>query len=104
MELVDFKVLDKNSFDEILNNNLNKNLKLNIIELKTMEECSELTSAIAKCVQEYNNETRNHLIEEMADVINVLCQIKNFYDITNEELENYLNFKIKRTKLKQKKG
>lgn len=54
-----------------------------------MEECSELIQAISKCLRSKEmipTETREHLIEEMADVMICLQQLQYMYYIDDEEL------------------
>ena len=54
-----------------------------------MEECSELIQAISKCLRSKDlipTETREHLIEEMADVMICLQQLQYMYYIDDEEL------------------
>lgn len=64
-----------------------------------MEECSELIQAISKCVRSKEvipTETREHLVEEMADVLICLEQLQAMYYITNEELSEWMNKKEER--------
>ena len=39
---------------------------------------------------------RGHIIEEMADVLVMLKQFQFYYAITNEQLKEIINFKVKR--------
>ena len=51
-----------------------------------MEECSELVQAISKCIREpHDEEARKHLVEEMADVLICLGQLKSIYQVTDWE-------------------
>lgn len=54
-----------------------------------MEECAELIQAISKCLRSKEmipTEVREHLIEEMADVMICLEQLQIMYYIDDEEL------------------
>lgn len=71
------------------------------------EECDELKEAITihelKKTVEYEIpltelvDTREHMVEETADVLHVLLQIILYYDIKREEIEKWLWFKNDRT-------
>lgn len=64
-----------------------------------MEECSELIQAISKCLRSKEmipTETREHLIEEMADVMICLQQLQYMYYIDDEELYAMKQYKEKR--------
>ena len=70
-----------------------------------MEECSELIQAISKCVRSKDlipTETREHLIEEMADVMICLEQLMIMYSITDEELISWIE--RKELRLKKREG
>lgn len=70
-----------------------------------MEECSELIQAISKCLRSKEMipiETREHLIEEMADVMICLEQLMVMYSITDEELMSWI--KRKELRLKKREG
>lgn len=72
-----------------------------------MEECAELIQAISKCVR--TNEfpavqEREHLIEEMADVMFCMEQLQVMYSITDEELYAMKQSKEKRTIERMKKN
>lgn len=65
-----------------------------------MEECAELIQAISKCVRAENFpavEEREHLIEEMADVMFYMDQLQVMCSITDEELYAMKQSKEKRT-------
>lgn len=76
-------------------------------KIKFGEECDELKEAIIihelKKSIEYEIpltelfDTREHIVEETADVIHVLLQIILHYDISREEIEKVLWFKNDRT-------
>ena len=70
-----------------------------------MEECSELIQAISKCLRSKEmipTETREHLIEEMADVTICLEQLMVMYSITDEELISWIE--RKELRLKKREG
>lgn len=70
-----------------------------------MEECSELIQAISKCMRSKEMipiETREHLIEEMADVMICLEQLMVMYSITDEELISWIE--RKELRLKKREG
>lgn len=58
-----------------------------------MEECAELIQAISKCVRYETGdefipeERRENLIEEMADVLICMDQLKIMFSIDQEEIE-----------------
>ena len=73
-----------------------------------MEECAELIVAINKCLRYSNDDQRiNNLIEEIADVIIMICKLKVIFQIPNSEVESMIKFKedriIKRLELEKKK-
>lgn len=70
-----------------------------------MEECSELIQAISKCLRSKElipTETREHLIEEMADVMICLEQLMAMYSITFQELDAWIE--RKELRLKKREG
>lgn len=70
-----------------------------------MEECSELIQAISKCLRSKEmipTETREHLIEEMADVTICLEQLMTMYSITFQELDAWIE--RKELRLKKREG
>lgn len=60
-----------------------------------MEEMSELTKELCKYLR--GNGDVGHIIEEIADVEIMLEQLKMFFYIDGERLENMKDYKIKRT-------
>lgn len=65
-----------------------------------MEECAELIQAISKCVRSKEFpaiDEREHLIEEMADVMFCMEQLQVMYQITDEELYAMKQAKEERT-------
>lgn len=70
-----------------------------------MEECSELIQAISKCLRSKEmipTEVREHLIEEMADVMICLEQLMAMYSITFQELDAWIE--RKELRLKKREG
>ncbi len=73
---------------------------------KLMEEIFELQESITihelKSSVEYEIpltelvDTRYHIIEEIADVMVMLNQFKEHYEITYEQIEGIMNYKINR--------
>lgn len=59
------------------------------------EELDELGQRISKAARGKLN--KDNLIEEIADVYNVITQLKMFYGINDEDIQNRLNYKINRT-------
>nr|DAZ56826.1 MAG TPA: nucleoside triphosphate pyrophosphohydrolase [Caudoviricetes sp.] len=60
-----------------------------------MEECSELIQAVSKLLRGKTDATDN-LAEEMADVIICLHLLKEMYDITDEQLNEWIARKTAR--------
>lgn len=62
-----------------------------------MEECAELVQAISKCIREpHDEEARKHLVEEMADVLICMQQLKRIYDVSDFELDAWTASKMGR--------
>ena len=59
-----------------------------------IEELSELQKEITKDIRKKLN--KEHLLEEIADVIIVLHMAKEIYNISESELEEWVNKKIER--------
>lgn len=59
-----------------------------------MEECAELIKEISKQIRGIGD--KEHLIEEMADVYIILEQLKVMYNITNEDVDRWLDKKVAR--------
>ena len=64
-----------------------------------MEECAELIQAISK-VKRYGfaGEYRDNLIEEIADVSIVIREIMMIFDISNDDIAEFIDSKIQRIK------
>ena len=66
-----------------------------------MAECAELIQAIEKIRKAYRNgedttEHREHLVEEMADVMIIIVNLMEIYGIDRKELNRWLNVKQSR--------
>ena len=59
-----------------------------------MEELNELGQQISKVLREKSD--KSHLIEEVADVTIALQYVKQICDISETELNNAIQYKIKR--------
>lgn len=70
-----------------------------------MEECGELIQAISKMIRYKSNELDLlNLIEEMADVLVCIEMLKEIHYISNEELEEIKEEKIKRIEKRMERG
>lgn len=65
-----------------------------------MEECAELIQAISK--EKRGNSDKNHLAEEMADVLISISLLKEIYDVSNEQINNWIDKKQKRIRSRMK--
>lgn len=82
-----------------MENVLSKTIVKNGIKLQSviaMEECSELIKEISKFIRGKGN--KDNLIEEMADVLIVIDQLKLMYNISSAEIEEMVHFKTMRLK------
>ena len=61
----------------------------------SMEECAELIQAISK--QKRGKSDKNHLTEEMADVIICIEMLKQIYNITDDAIYSWIINKQERT-------
>lgn len=59
-----------------------------------MEECGELIQAISKMKRGKNNYT--NLVEEMADVLISIELLKQIYNIDDNDLQGWIDFKVNR--------
>lgn len=90
----------------VINTGLNKQEVLetiisggyNIQSLIAMEECAELQKAISKLIRygDEDKENYDNLVEEMADVIICLEQLKVMYQVSDEELKTMIERKHNR--------
>ncbi len=64
-----------------------------------MEECSELVQAVSKIHRSgIDYVTKDHLIEEIADVLICIEQMKEIYDITDDNINQKIYYKALRQK------
>lgn len=59
-----------------------------------VEECAELIQAVTKELR--GKSWKLHVIEEMADVYICLEMLKQMYEITDSDLQEWIDFKQKR--------
>lgn len=73
---------------------------------KLNEECFEFLEAVDNYEDELTfhltdkvgeNMLRDHVIEEMGDILTILTQFIEKYEILQEELDPYMDFKLQRT-------
>ena len=67
-----------------------------------LEEMSELAKEICKSIRGVNN--RDELIEEVADVIVTIEQVKMIFNFKDDEIEDIINTKIQRTLYRMANG
>ena len=61
------------------------------------EESAELIQAISKCIRYKDDiETKQHLTEEIADVLIMIDQLKIIMDIKDYEIRCYRDYKLQR--------
>lgn len=65
-----------------------------------MEECAELIQTISK--QKRGKPDKNHLAEEMADVLISIELLKEIYDVSNEQINEWVDKKQKRIRSRMK--
>ena len=65
--------------------------------MQSMEECSELIQAISKCIR-YKDDivAKQHLTEEISDVLIMIDQLKIILDIKDYEINCYRDYKLNR--------
>lgn len=64
------------------------------------EELSELNQAASKAVRYGSRDTREHLSEEIGDVIVMLKQFMFYYNVSEKEIEDVVTWKLGRLKRK----
>lgn len=70
-----------------------------------MEECAELIQAISKIQRKgLNDELKNHLAEEIADVMICVKMLRIMYRITDNEVSEWINYKIERQQERMNDG
>ena len=73
--------------------------------MQTMEELSELSVAIIKCIRYPDKiETKQHITEEIADVLIMIDQLKIILDIKDYEINCYKDYKLNRLNKRIEKG
>jgi len=79
-------------FEEIINH-----FGVNRQSRQAMEECSELIQAINKMLRYPDDEIKRlELIEEIADVLIMITQLKIIFDIEQSEIRRMMNYKKSR--------
>lgn len=74
-----------------------------LLALQTMEECGELIQALSKYVRDdipaelIRISKKENVIEEIADVLVCIERLKDWLNISDEEIENMMLFKLDRT-------
>lgn len=66
-----------------------------------MEECAELIQAVSKVVRDADDKDtwlarREHLMEEIADVIVCIIQMQKMFDIKDADINDYVDYKVDR--------
>ena len=72
--------------------------------MQLIEEMAELTQSINKFRRYETEDTKNNLIEEIADVSIVLYQLAYLLKIDKEEFNDIIDYKIQRTKKRIEKS
>lgn len=79
-------------FEDIINH-----FGVNRQSRQAMEECGELIQAINKMLRYPNDEVKRlELIEEIADVLIMITQLKIIFDIEQSEIKRMMNYKKSR--------
>ena len=80
--------------------------KLGYVEqsMQLIEEMAELTQSINKFRRYKTEDTKNNLIEEIADVSIVLYQLAYLLKIDKKEFNDIIDYKIQRTKKRIEKS
>lgn len=63
-----------------------------------IEELSELQKEICKKLRNHNNINNENIEEEVADVLIVIAQIIDYYELNTENIEKIIDQKLQRTK------
>lgn len=80
------------TFEEIINH-----FGVNRQSRQAMEECGELIQAINKMLRYPDDEVKRiELIEEIADVLIMITQLKIIFDIEQSEIKRMMNYKKSR--------
>lgn len=65
--------------------------------LKINEESKELQDALIEMYKEPTEQNKQHVAEEIADVIVVIKQFKQHFKISDKKLKELVDYKIQRT-------
>ena len=80
------------TFEDIINH-----FGVNRQSRQAMEECGELIQAINKMLRYPDDEVKRiELIEEIADVLIMITQLKIIFDIEQSEIRRMMNYKKSR--------
>lgn len=71
-------------------------------KIMVLEETSELQKEVCKSIRGADN--RDAIVEETADLLIMLEQLKMMHHITDEELEKVIEFKLNRLDERMKKS
>ena len=61
-----------------------------------MEEPAELIQAISKCRRDMTPKAKDHLAEEIGDTIGTIIKLCQIYDITSDQITNWMRYKMER--------
>lgn len=106
---------DKQSFTKRIVMNFNLVLYNNAVNILgvthqmmiAMEECAELSQAISKCYRyhdlsghekENDNKYKSNLTEEIADVLIMIEQLRDIYNIKDNDIQQWIDKKEERLK------
>ena len=67
-------------------------------------QVSKLLEEVGEFIETVINEDKENMVQEMADVVVMLKQFQYYYGITDEEIINNMQFKIKRQLERIKEG
>ncbi len=63
-----------------------------------VEELSELQKEVCKKLRNHNNNSNDNIEEEVADVLIIIAQIIDYYELNTENIEKTIDQKLQRTK------
>lgn len=82
---------------------INRTRDFDVLAMQTMEECGELIQALSKYVRDdipaelIRRSKKENVIEEISDVLVCIERLKDWLNISDEEIENMMLFKLDRT-------
>ena len=82
---------------------INRTRGFDVLAMQTMEECGELIQALSKYVRDdsaaelIRRSKKENVIEEISDVLVCIERLKDWLDISDEEVKNMMLFKLDRT-------